>query len=429
MIGCHPPLNRGKDAGIVLGRVWKRGPISKGDLVIHTWVIVILVAYAASLLVLCWNLRQTALLVRTQRALPPIEADAADWPTLDVLIPVKDEADNIGECIESVLAQKYPNIRITVVNDRSTDNTAEVVQAIQDRHPELHRVDIRELPEGLYGKPHGLHTVAKDLTGDVVAFVDSDLHLKPGCLRTLVHHLMSNKLDWIATMGAPEIHRFWEKLMVPIFGAVAFAWYDPRKISDPDWPDAIGSAFMVARRDSYEAIGGHGAVIDIYDEDSELIRIAKRARQKISFVLASELFTQRHYGSLANTVRGLTRTCIGGIKTVPRLLFTVNALNFVSLLPLQIFILLGLAALFGSPLSWGPVWLGMAAFHLVISTALAWLVFRTANADTSYALLHPLGSIVIMAICLRAAVQLIRGTPITWRGTTYAEAQEETAGD
>jgi cellulose synthase/poly-beta-1,6-N-acetylglucosamine synthase-like glycosyltransferase len=397
----------------------------QGGAVIFYLASLVLVIYAASLLSLCWGFWRTRRLVRSQVALPLAEGEAKDYPAIDVLIPVRNEEGCVADCIESVLAQDYPRARVTVINDRSTDGTAGVVQSIQDHHPELRRVDIGELPAGLYGKPHALHSVSEECSAEVVAFVDSDLHLKPDCLKTLVGHLMANDLDWVATMGAPEISRFWERLIVPIFGAVAFAWYDPRKISDPKWPDAIGSALMVCRRKAYRAIGGHGAVIDVYDEDSELIRIAKRAGQRVSFVLASELFSQRHYGSLADTVRGLTRTCVGGIKTVPRLLLTINALNFVSLLPLGVLIVLGIAAALGSPLMWTPLWLGLALGHIVVSTALARLIYATARTDRRYALLHPLGSALLMGICLRAAVQLIRGTPITWRGTTYSEHQPE----
>jgi chlorobactene glucosyltransferase len=381
---------------------------------------ILFVAYAASLLVLAWNFCKTLQLLHGRQALQPIrDPQAGEWPSLDVLIPVKDEAANISACIESVLAQGYPNARIIVLNDRSTDGTAEVVHALQDRHPQLRRVDIKDLPAGCFGKPHALHSVAKELAGEMVAFVDSDLHLKPGCLQTLVRHLTSERLDWVATMGAPEVSRFWEQLVVPLFGAVAFAWYDPRKISDPRWPDAIGSALMICRRSSYEAIGGHGAVIRTYDEDSELIRIAKRAGQQVSFVLASELFTQRHYGSLAGTVRGLTRTCVGGIKTIPRLLLTINALNFVSLLPLEILAVLGIAALAGRPVIWQSWWLGLSLGHLLLSTALAGLVFRAAETDRRYALLHPPGCAILIFICWRAIVHLVRGGRITWRGTTY----------
>ena len=380
---------------------------------------IVLIAYAASLLALSWNLWRAVRLVREQRALPPARSGLDRWPALDVLIPVKDEAGHIAACLHSVLAQDYPNLRLTVVNDRSTDGTTAAVQVVQARHPEVRRVDIAELPDGLFGKPHALHCVAGDLTGELVAFIDSDLTLRPQCLRTLVHHLLSNRLDWVATMGAPAIKLFWEKTVMPAFGAVTFAWYDPRKISDPNWPDAIGSALMVARRDSYDAIGGHGAVIDIYDEDSELIRIAKRSKQRVSFVLASELFAQRHYGGLANTIRGLTRTCVGGIKTIPRLLYTINALNFVSLLPLEIFAVLAVAGLLGHSPMWWPVWLGMAVVHAGLSTALAMVVYRTAKVEPRYALLHPLGCAVLMHTCGRAIVQLIRGPRIVWRGTKY----------
>ncbi len=385
-----------------------------------SWLL--LAAYAGGVASLGHHLWRTVRLLREQRAGPPSAEPSGDWPSLDVLIPVKDEAAHIARCVESVLAQDYPNLRITVVNDRSTDGTDRVVQAIQDHHPALRRVDIADLPEGCYGKPHALHQVAQALQGECVAFVDSDLRLRPDCLRTLVAHLRENRLDWVATMGGPKVRRFWERVIVPLFGAVAFAWYDPRKISDPDWPDAIGSALMVCRRDAYAAIGGHGAVLRTYDEDSELIRVAKRAGQRVSFVLASELFVQRHYGGLHRTVQGLTRTCIGGIKTIPRLLFTAFAINFVALLPYQVAAVVGGLALAGVAVPRGGWWLGLAGVHAALGMALAGLVYGEARLSRAHALLHPLGAKALIYICFRAIGQILRGTPITWRGTTYTES-------
>jgi len=384
---------------------------------------VVFVLYAASVLGLCWRFVRSVQLVRKQRTLPSVAADARDWPSLDIVIPVKDEQANIGTCLESILAQDYPGARIIVVNDRSSDATVQVVQAIQDRHPQVRRVDVTELPEGFYGKPHALHSIASELKSDCVAFVDSDLRLDPGCLRALVNQLATNGLDWVALMGAPEISQFWERLLMPLLGAVTFACYDPRKISDPAWPDAIGSGLMVCRRESYEALGGHGAVIRIYDEDSELIRIAKRSGQKVSFLLAPELYTQRHYGTLAKTIRGITRTLVGGLKTVARLLLVINGLSFVSLLPVALLVLLVLAALFDWPVLWLPLWWLLVGLHVVVSTALAWLVYHTAAADRHLACLHPLGCAMLIAICIRAIVHLARGEAIAWRGTRYRDRQ------
>jgi len=379
----------------------------------------ILILYAGGVIALAVNLWQTWQLVRVQRRRTRLAAPREGLPTLDVLVPVKDEAENITSCLESILAQDYPGLRIIVVNDRSTDDTATVVQRLQDRHPQIQRLDITGLPAGLYGKPHALHQAASMLEGEYVAFVDSDLHLDPACLRALVHHAACEQQDWVAVMGSPLIFQFWERLLIPLLGAVTFAWYDPRKVSDPNWDDAVGSGLMVARRAAYEAIGGHRAVIDTYDEDSELVRIAKRAGQHISFLLTPELFTQRHYGTLARTLRGLTRTFMGGIKTVPRMLLTIHALHFVSLLPIGLLALLGVLTWYGVAVPWPAIWLGVAIAHVVVATALAWLVYETADTPRGYALLHPLGSAVLIWVCLRALVGIVRGDAITWRGTTY----------
>jgi chlorobactene glucosyltransferase len=381
--------------------------------------ILFLVAYGIAILSLIWNLVRTMTLIRHQRALPSVPTASIDWPLLDILVPVKDEAATIGKCLHSVIAQDYPRRRIMVVNDRSKDNTAGAVQLIQDEHPEVSRFDIAELPAGLYGKPHALHTLAPQLQGQVIAFVDSDLYLQPHCLRTLIYQMQAENLDWVAVAGKPEISRFWETLLVPVLGAVSFAWYDPRKISDPKWPNAIGSALMVCRRDAYEAIGGHGCVIRAYDEDSEIIRIAKRAGQRVSFLLTPELFTQRHYGTLASTIRGVTRTFIGGLKTLPRMLITINALNFISLIPIGVMLIATIASVIGHPLPHTPLWIALAAIHFIVSTILSLTVYRTAGTSPRYAFMHPLASAMMIVICIRAAVHLVRGTPITWRGTTY----------
>jgi hypothetical protein len=160
-------------------------------------------------------------------------------------------------------------------------------------------------------------------------------------------------------------------------------------------------------------------VIRAYDEDSEIIRIAKRAGQRVSFLLTPELFTQRHYGSLSRTIRGITRTFIGGLKTLPRMLLTINALCFISLFPIALLSVLALMIAFGVHAQHLQIWLAAAVVHYAISTALAGVIYKTAGTSRWAAVLSPLGCTVMIAICVRSMLQLIRGTPITWRGTTY----------
>ncbi len=376
---------------------------------------------AVAVLTLAWNLARTMRLLRGPKSVSTGTRAAAEGRSLEVFVPVKDEQDHIQTCIESILQQTCEVSRIVVVNDRSTDDTPAIVQRIQDGDRRVRRVDIRELSPGCYGKPHALEQARREMPieGEFVPFVDSDSRLEPACLGTLVDAMIERDLDWIAAAGRPELNRFWERVLIPILGAVTFAWYDPRKISDPDWPDAVGSGLMVCRRSSYEAVGGHGAVIDVYDEDSELMRIAKRTGQRIEYVLMPDLFAQRFYGTLGRTMRGLTRTLAGGVKTIPRLALTINALNLVSLMPLGLLGLLGLASVAGLRIPGAGLWLAAVLWHLVTSLALAGRVYRAARVSLAHALCHPLGAAVTIVACLRAAAMVRSGRALSWRGTTY----------
>jgi chlorobactene glucosyltransferase len=318
-----------------------------------------------------------------------------------------------------VLAQHNLPLQLIVVNDRSMDGTGRVVAELASRDSRVRIVEVRELPSGLYGKPHAISKARPLLGGEFVAFVDSDFRLKPGCLSAIVRHVQDEQLDWLALMGAPDLHSFWERLLVPLFGAIAYAWYDPRAIGDPHSPVAIGSGFMCARRSAYEAIGGHAAVAGAYDEDSAILRQAKRSGQRVAYVLAPDLFTVRFYGNLKRTVHGMTRTCIGGIKSLPRMFVTLNAVHFVSLVPLEIFAALAVARERDIQVAGTPLWTGMALAHFALACALCGLIYGRARASRWLSLLHPLGAVFVIWICLRATRGLLRRGPITWRGTTY----------
>lgn len=375
--------------------------------------------YLGGVLYLCFRWATAWRLLQLESARPPLDAGGEDWPTLEVVIPVKDEEAHIATCVRSVLSQDYPNLRVIVVNDRSADRTPEAIAELQTEFPQLRRIDITELPGGLYGKPHALSQASAELSAEIVVFVDSDFELAPRCLRALVHELRRRRLDWLAVMGKPQLQKFWERLLVPMLGAITYAWYDPRKIEDPKWDNAIGSGFLVVRRGAYQAIGGHGAVVRAYDEDSEIMRIAKRAGHAISYVLAPELFTLRMYGTLRRTARGISRTFVGGLKTLPRFLVTINAINFVSLLPIGVLLFLGLAAWKGWTIPWASAWLILAAAHLVASTGLALLIYGGAGDYRRFAFIHPLAAAMLIGICIRAARELSRREPIQWRGTSY----------
>ncbi len=380
----------------------------------------LLTAYAIAVASLCRSVWLTRRLLREQRATPATDAQQDSLPSIEVVVPVKDEEKNIARCVESVLRQDYPNCRLIVVNDRSTDRTAAIVREIAQRDPRVACHDVTDLPPGLYGKPHALQSVAPHLRAELVLFMDSDMDLHPGCLRTLASFLLTERIDWLPVAGRPDLQTPGEKLIVPIVSAMALAWHDPRKTSDPDNPDAMGSGLTLCRRTAYEKIGAHSQVLRAFDEDSALIRLAKATRQRVVYLMGSDLYSVRFHGSLGRTIRGFARAIAGGLnRTLPQLSISANALGFISLAPFFILAVYALTRYFGVALPLAPGWPIIAVIHLIAAFMLARMIYRNAGAP-GWEWLHPIGALLTIFICIRAAFILISGRGLTWRGTSYA---------
>ena len=90
--------------------------------------------------------------------LAPVKKDNGrlDWPSVTICIPARDEEDDIGPCLENVLALDYPNFNVIIVDDRSNDRTAEIAREIAERDDRLRVMHIESLPDGWTGKTHAL---------------------------------------------------------------------------------------------------------------------------------------------------------------------------------------------------------------------------------------------------------------------------------
>src|SRR5207253_1332990 len=91
-------------------------------------------------------------------------------PTVSLIIPARNEAHNIARCVTSFLTSTYPSLNITVVNDHSTDATAEIVRAIAQRDPRVHVIDNPDLPDGWFGKQWACQNGANHTTGEILIF-------------------------------------------------------------------------------------------------------------------------------------------------------------------------------------------------------------------------------------------------------------------
>src|SRR5438105_10174703 len=135
-------------------------------------------------------------------------------PLVSIVIPARNEARVIERTVRACLAQDYSALEVIVVNDRSTDDTAAVVRAIDDSR--LIVIDGEEPPIGWLGKPWALHQGSGLARGDLLLFVDADLIYAPAALRAAVAELEKSGVAMMALLPHFEMHGFGENVLMPM---------------------------------------------------------------------------------------------------------------------------------------------------------------------------------------------------------------------
>ncbi len=149
-----------------------------------TLTFLLLVAYAAFGVVLAVN----ALHLRGSRHAGA--APSGPVPSVSVLVPARNEEENLRRMLPTLLAQEYPGVEIIVYDDGSTDGTWQVLEDVVD--PRLRRLRGGDLPAGWVGKAHALYQASRRATGDILLFVDADARFKhPDTLARLVRRFRS----------------------------------------------------------------------------------------------------------------------------------------------------------------------------------------------------------------------------------------------
>ena len=163
------------------------------------------ILFIAALVIIYWIHNQYHLDIVVMSAPSP----AAGAPLISICIPARNEENNIRNCIESALAQDYPNLEVIVLDDRSTDATLTQLREIASRDSRLLPVSGSDLPEGWAGKPHALFQASAVAHGEWLCFVDADTLLKPNALSACYAKAIETKADLFTTMNQQILGSFW----------------------------------------------------------------------------------------------------------------------------------------------------------------------------------------------------------------------------
>ncbi len=356
------------------------------------------------------------LVVRCARALPPISAlhDPApsSWPQLSIVVPAKNEADDIAAAIHSKLACGYPNLQVVAVDDRSTDATGEILDRLACADGRLQVVHVRELPAGWLGKLHAMERGLSLATGEWVLFSDADVMLDARTLRPLIAHAEAHAVDLVAVLPGLDAQRWGADALLGSFMRAICLLGRMWRANDDQSPIGIGvGAFNLVRRRALDQTPGLAFLrLEIADD------VALGAMLKASGARC-RLFAGRrdvHLGFYA-TLRAAAKSW-EKFGTVFE--FTLwRPLLFVSLL---------LAVELGFPLlgiAMGGLGLWLAACAWLAAGFAHLLLARHLSLPRRGALLWPLGSLLLALLLIRAAWVTSRAQGIDWRGTFYSRAE------
>ncbi|MDB4870878.1 MAG: glycosyl transferase family 2 [Gemmatimonadales bacterium] len=359
--------------------------------------------------------------LRHSRSLDNESASPLDNPPLvSVIVPARNEAHNIAQCVSSILSTTYPNLELIVVDDSSTDQTAAIAREAAAGDPRARVINSPPLPDGWFGKQWACATGAKVARGSVLQFTDADTVHGADLVTRSTNAMRETRAQLFSVAGRQQLGGFWEKVIQPqIFTILSMRYGGTESITEAtSVSDKIANGQCIfVTHDSYNAIGGHGAVRSSVAEDLMLAQRFFAARKRVVLMLGVNQLSTRMYASLGEIISGWRKNVFaGGLDSVPfgrigRTFFPLVLLlpPLMQLLPMLVLIL----GAFGHATPHTMLWATISS----VATLIWWLVVYITIGETPlYALLYPLGALVLLYIFVTA---VIRGRRVTWKGRTY----------
>jgi len=348
-----------------------------------------------------------------------------------VIIPARNEARDIRLTVDSLRAQRGVEMDVLVVDDHSSDATASIIAELAAKDHRIRLLTAPQLPPGWLGKPHALAYGVSRAKHSWLLFVDADVQLAPDAVATAVLAAQARHADLLTLVPRPILGGFWERAIQPVMAAVLFYGVCFAKVNDPADPQSAGiGAFLLIRREAYDAVGGHAAIRDRVIDDYALAQMVKRAGRRIWLADGGDLIAIRMYHGLSEIWRGWSKNLYDGLRLPVWIHIGKHQWYLFENRPV---VVLGLLVTFLTGAFLFP--LGALAWALVThqegpEMAMAWsagalfLLFggvlcRGIGLFPGWMAVFPLGAAVTIAIAINSAWQVLgRGGPV-WRGRRY----------
>jgi glycosyltransferase involved in cell wall biosynthesis len=230
-------------------------------------------------------------------------------PLVSVLIPARNEEQNIANILGGLLDQSYSNLEIVVYNDQSTDDTAHIVNRFALQNSRVSMIMGEELPTGWLGKNYACHRLAQQAKGQYFLFFDADVKVSPHIVANGVSYMQRKRLVLLSMFPRQQLISMGEKLVVPSMNWILLSLLFLRLVRWSKFPSlaAANGQMMMFDAEVYNKNQWHSQVRHSRVEDINISRLIKRKRLRTATLLGTDDILCRMYGSYADAINGFTK--------------------------------------------------------------------------------------------------------------------------
>ena len=371
---------------------------------------------AGTILALAWLSRIVDAAIGMPRvpnvAKPQWDLRPAEEVSVSVIVPARNEAVDIEDCLTSLLKLDYENYEIIAVDDRSTDRTGAIMDRIASSPGSQRRlrvIHVSELPPRWLGKAHAMWAAGQQATGEWLLFTDADVTFRADSLRRVMSYAEAERADHVVLFPQIVMKRPDERMMVAFFQTLFVFGHRPWKTADPKAPDHMGvGAFNLIRRSAYDAVGTYERLrLEVLD-DMKLGKVTKNAGFRQRNVFGDDLIALHWAKGAFGMVDNLTKNFFAVLSFQWwRVLASCFGFAFLNLLPF-----LGLWFSHGwERLPYALALLSIFGIYLGMS--------RRSPIPPYYILLHPISTALFLYILVRSMAVTLWQDGVVWRGTRY----------
>jgi len=340
------------------------------------------------------------------------------WPKVTAVIPARNEALGIAECIASLLRQDYQGEwAVILVDDDSSDGTAAIASCTAAAVGEQARLRViagQHLPAGWTGKLWGVkqgieaaRTIAD--APDYLLLTDADIVYESNVLKSLVAHATNQKLVLTSLMVKLRCESLSERSLIPAFIFFFQMLYPFSWVNRMDRATAAAAGgCMLVRADVLRQAGGIDAIRGALIDDCALAKILK-ARGPIWLALSERVRSIRPYPDVQEIRRMVARSAYAQLHYSPLLLAgTVIGMALTYLAPPLLALFASGAAQLAGAAAWGLMAIAFQPTLRLYRRSPLWGLALSAIA------------LCYMLFTLDSALQFTRGKGGQWKGRIQA---------